>query len=163
MSNNNEKKVMEEKMKSFPFVTKFGGEFVVAWSATNQGFVRVVNGKGEKKTTQVHLLDMGIIKTLPSFNAWAGPLGITKTGFVCLTTGNLVEGEEADKVKAWMKANNIDQNTGLEVVSLPEYYGAKRLRPGQSTKSRSNAAADALVNVKEEDINPRFFRVKSNF
>jgi len=163
MLNNNEKKVMEEKMKSFPFVTKFGGEFVIAWSATNQGFVRVVNGKGEKKTTQVHLLDMGVIKTLPSFNAWAGPLGITKTGFICLTTGNLVEGEEVDKVKAWMKANNIDQNTGREVVCLPEYYGAKRLRPGQSTKYRSNAADDALVKMKEEDINPRFFRARSNF
>jgi hypothetical protein len=163
MSNNNEKKAMEEKMKSFPFVTKFGGDFVVAWSATAQGFVRVVNGNGEKKTTQVHLLDMGVIKTLPSFNAWAGPLGITKTGFVCLTTGNLVEGEEADKVKAWMKECNMDQNTGREVVSLPEYYSAKRLRPGQSTKTRNNAAMDALVSIKEEDLNPRFFRVKSNF
>jgi hypothetical protein len=160
MSNNNEKKAME---KSFPFVTKYNSEFVIAWSATAQGFVRVVNGNGEKKTTQVHLLDMGVIKTLPSFNAWAGPLGITKTGFVCLTTGNLVEGEEADKMKAWMKECNMDQNTGREVVSLPEYYSAKRLRPGQSTKTRNNAAMDALVSIKEEDLNPRFFRVKSNF
>jgi hypothetical protein len=163
MGYNNEKKAMEEKMKSFPFVTKFGGEFVIAWSATAQGFVRVVNGKGEKKTTQIHLLDMGIIKTLASFEGFAGPLGITKTGFVCLTTGNLVEGKEADQVKAWMKANNRSLETGREVVSLPEYYLAKRVRVGQSTKTRSNAAMDALVSVKEEDLNPRFFRVKSNF
>ena len=163
MGYNNEKKVMEDKMGKLPFVTKHAGEFVIAWSATTQGFVRVVNGNGDKKTTQIHLLDMGVIKTLASFEGFAGPLGITKSGFVCLTTGNLVEGEEADQVKAWMKANNRSLETGREVVSLPEYYGAKRLRPGQSTKSRNNAAMDALVNVKEEDLNPRFFRVKANF
>lgn len=163
MGNNNEKKAMEEKMKKFPFVTKFGGEFVIAWSATAQGFVRIVNGKGEKKTTQVHLLDMGVIKTLASFEGFAGPLGITKTGFVCLTTGNLVEGDEAKGIREWMTANNRSLETGLEIVSLPEYYTAKRLRVGESTKSRNNAAMDALVNVKEEDLNPRVFRVKCNF